>query len=118
MIRGFMIKDLIEKRCATFDDLMDADSRFFLEHPTAKRYIRPHFVGEFGTNNASAEEVLVTKISVDKRVRSPLFAEENERRSPIVAVDNDPQSPLGAAKKKRRRTPKGRGKVRDFRSRR
>ena len=110
----FMIKDLIEKRRATFDDLMDADSRFFLEHPTAKRYIRPHFVGEFGNNNANAEEVLVTKISVNKRVRSPLYAEENKRRSPIVAVDNDRQSPIVAAKKKRRRSPKGR--ARDFRN--
>ena len=109
----FLIKDLIEKRCATFDDLMDADSRFFLEHPTAKRYIRPHFVGEFGNNNAGAEEVLVTKISVDKRMRSPLYAEENERRSPIVAVDNDPQSSTVTAKKKKRRSPKGR--ARDFR---
>jgi len=111
----FMIKDLIEKRRATFDDLMDADSRFFLEHPTAKRYIRPHFVGEFGIHNTSAVEVLVTKISANKRARSPLYAEENKRRSPIVAVDNDRQSPIVAAKKKRR-SPKGRAK--DFRSRR
>ena len=103
-----MIKNLIEKHCATFDDLMDADSRFFIEHPTAKRYIRPHFAGEFGNHNASAVEVLVTKISVDKRIRSPLFAEENKRRSPIVAVDNDPQSTIVVAKKKLRRSPKGR----------
>ena len=112
-----MIKDLIENRYATFDDLIDADRQFFLEHPTAKRYIRPHFVGEFGIHNASAVEVLVTKISVNKRARSPLYAEENERQSPIVAVDNDRQSPIVAAtKKKRRRSPKGR--ARDFRSKR
>ena len=114
----FMIKDLIEKRRATFDDLMNADSRFFLEHPKAKRYIRPHFVGEFGIHNASAVEVLVTKISVNKRARSPLYAEENKRRSPIVAVDNDRQSPIVAAKKKRR-SPKGRARdFRDFRAKR
>jgi len=82
----FMIKDLIEKRRATFDDLMDADSRFFLEHPTAKRYIRPHFVGEFGIYNASAVEVLVTKISVNKRARSPIYATKNKRRSPKIKV--------------------------------
>ena len=104
-----MLKDLIKKRCVTFDDLMDADSRFFIEHPTAKRYIRPHFAGEFGNHNAGAVEVLVTKISVDKRIRSPLFAEENKRRSPIVAVDNDPQSPIVATRKKRR-SPKRKAK--------
>ena len=115
----FLIKDLIEKRRATFDDLMDADSRFFLEHPTAKRYIRPHFVGEFGIHNTNAEEVLVTKISANKRARSPLYAEENKRRSPIVVVDNDPQSSTVTAKKKRRRSPKGRARdFRDFRAKR
>ena len=82
MIRGFMIKDLIEKRCATFDELIDVDRQFFLEHPTAKRYIRPHFVGEFGIHNASAVEVLVTQIEVGTRVRSPIYATKNKRRSP------------------------------------
>ena len=82
MIRGFMIKDLIEKRCATFDELIDVDRQFFLEHPTAKRYIRPHFVGEFGIHNASAVEVLVTQIEVGTRVRSPIYAAKKKRRSP------------------------------------
>ena len=105
----------MEKYSITFDDLIDADSRFFLEHPTAKRYIRPHFVGEFGIHNASAVEVLVTQIEVGTRVRSPLYAEENKRRSPIVVVDNDPQSSTVTATKKKRRSPKGKGKIRNFR---
>ena len=77
-----MIKDLIENRYATFDDLIDADRQFFLEHPKAKRYIRPHFAGEFGIHNASAVEVLVTQIEVGTRVRSPIYATKNKRRSP------------------------------------
>ena len=73
-----MIEDLIEKRCATFDELINVDRQFFLEHPTAKRYIRPHFVGEFGIHNASAVEVLVTQIEVGTRVRSPIYATKKE----------------------------------------
>ena len=77
-----MIRDLIEKRCATFEELQEADRQFFLQNPTAKSFQRPHFAGEFGNYNVKAESVLVTQIEVGTRVRIPIFATNKKRQSP------------------------------------
>ena len=76
----------------TFDELQEMDRQYFLDHPTIKTFDRQYCAGEFGANYTNIEGVRVVQILEGLRIRMPILA----------------------AKRNRRRTPKGRGKVRDF----
>jgi len=87
----------------TLDEMQDMDRRYFLDHPTIKRFDRQYCAGEFGENYTNIVGVRVIQITEGLRVRMPILAAERKRQPTIVA-----------AKKKRRQSSKGRSK--DFRS--
>ena len=86
----------MENIVITLDELQEMDRQYFLDHPTIQSFDRQYCAGEFGENYTNIEAVRVVQIMEGLRVRMPILT----------------------AKRNRRRTPKGRGKVRDFRSRR